>query len=102
MISFSHDFEYELYVVHLPLTNYLFIQRIYTVEIWDVFTTGLEWIQGTKYLATSLETSICLLCDGHKLLVGYFNGSVRMWNVDLENSAGNRADTIGTQDNTDI
>ena len=25
-----------------------------------------------------------------------------MWNVDLENSAGNRADTIGTQDNTDI
>ena len=33
MISFSHDFEYELHVVHLPLTNYLFIQRIYTVEI---------------------------------------------------------------------
>ena len=33
MVSFNHDFNYDPHVVHLPLTNYLFIQRIYTVEM---------------------------------------------------------------------
>jgi len=34
-------------------------------------------------------------------LVGYYDGSVRMWDVDLEDSTGNRVGTIDTQDDTD-
>jgi len=68
--------------------------------MWDVSMTGSEWIWETKYLANSTVTSICPSRDGHRLLVGYFSGSVRMWNVDLEDSTGNRAGTIDTQDDT--
>jgi len=100
MVSFSHDFDYDTHVVHSPLTNYLFIQRISTVEMWDVSMTGSEWIWEMKYLANSFAMSICPSRDGHRLLVGYLSGSVRMWNVDLEDSARNRADTIDTQDDT--
>jgi len=70
------------------------------VEMWDVSMTGSEWIWETKYLANSIVSSICPSRDGHRLLVGYGNGSVRMWNVDLEDSARNRADTTDTQDDT--
>jgi len=101
MVSFNHDFNYDPHVVHLPLTNYLFIQRIYTVEMWDVSMTGSEWTWRTKALANLMIMSICPSRNGHRLLVGYDSGSVRMWNVDPEDSAGNRADTIGTQDDTD-
>jgi len=102
MVPFSHDFDYATHVVHSPLTNYLFIQRFYRVEMWDVSMTGSEWIWETKYLANSIVTSACPSRDGHRLLVGYESGSVRMWNVDLEDSARNRADTIDTQDNSDM
>jgi len=44
MVSFSHDFNYTLHVVHSSLTNYLYIRREYTVEIWDVSTTGSKMI----------------------------------------------------------
>jgi len=100
MVSFSHDFNYALHVVHSPLTNYLFIQRLYTVEMWDASMTGSECIWETKYLANSTVTSACPSRNGHRLLVGYGSGSVRMWNVDLEDSARNRADTTDTQDDT--
>jgi len=100
MVPFSHDFDYDPHVVHSPLTNYLFIRRNYTVEMWDVSMTSSEWIWETKYLANSIVTSICPSRDGHRLLVGYRSGSVRMWNVDLEDSARNRADTTDTQDDT--
>ena len=36
MASFSHHFHYNLCVIHSPLTNYVFIERDFTVEIWDV------------------------------------------------------------------
>jgi len=101
MVSFSHDFDYDPHVVHSPLTNYLFIRRLYIVEMRDVSMTGSEWIWETKSLANLILTSICPLRDGHRLLVGYNSGSVRMWNVDPEDSTGNRADTINTQDDTD-
>jgi len=101
MVSFSHDFNYKPHVVHLPLTDYLFINRTYTVEMWDVSMTGSEWIWHTKSLANSIVTSICPSRDGHRVLVGYLSGSVRMWNVDLEDSVGNQADTMDTQDDTD-
>ena len=101
MVPFSHDFNYNPHVVHSPLTNYLFIQRISTVEMWDVSMTGSGRIWETKSLATSPGTSICPSRNGHRLLVGYLSGSVRMWNVDLEDSTGNRADTVDTQDDID-
>jgi len=100
MVSFSHDFNYTLHVIHSSLTNYLYIERLHTVEIWDVSTTGSKMIW-EKPQATSYVWSICPSRDGHRLLVGYDDGSVRMWNVNLEDSTGNWADTIDTQDDTD-
>ena len=102
MVSFSHDFGYEPHVVHSHLTNYLFIRRNHTVEMWDVSMTGSEWIWHTKSPTTSPAISICPSRDGHRLLVGYLSGSVGMWNMDLEDSTGNRADTIDTQDDTSM
>jgi len=71
MVSFSLDFNYELYVVRSPLTNYLFIRRGFTAEMWDVSMTGSEWIWRTESLATSIVSSVCPSHDGHRLLVGY-------------------------------
>jgi len=51
MASFSHHFPYYSRVIHSLLTNYLFIQRDFTVEIWDVSMTDNEerrqqgWLQ---------------------------------------------------------
>ena len=101
MVSFSHDFNYMPHVIHSSLTNYLFIERDHTVEIWDVSTTSSKMIW-EKPQATSEVCSICPSCDGRRLLVGYYDGSVRMWSVDLEDLTGNRADTIDTQDDTDM
>jgi len=100
MVSFSHDSNYVPHVIHSSLTNYLFIQRYLTVEMWDVSTTGSKMIW-EKPQATSYVWSICPSRDGHRLLVGYLDGSVRIWGVDLEDSTGNRVDTIDTQDDTD-
>jgi len=97
MVSFSHDFNYTLHVIHSSLTSYLFIERDLTVEMWDISKTGSKMIW-EKPRATSYVRSMCPSRDGHRLLVGYYSGSVRMWNVDLENLTGNRADT---QDDTD-
>jgi len=102
MVSFSHDFNYKPHVVHLPLTDYLFIQRLYTAEMWNMSMTGSERIWQTKSLANSIITSIYPSRDGHRLLVGHESGSVRMWNVDLEDSTGSGADTTDTQDDTDM
>ena len=99
MVSFSHDFNFP-HVIHSSLTNYLFIQRHYTVEIWNVSTTGSKMIWEKPQ--ASFIWSICPSHDGHRLLVGYHDGSVRMWNVDLEDPTGNRADTIDIQDDTDM
>ena len=98
MSSFSHDFNYRLHVIHSSLTNYLFIQRNYTVEIWDVSMTGSKMIWETKSPTTSFVMTICPSHDGHRLLVGCEDGSVRMWDLDLEDLARNQADT---QNDTD-
>ena len=60
--------------------------------MWDVSMTGSKMIQ-EKIQGTSPATSICPSRDGHRLLVGDYSGCVRMWNVDLEDSTGNQADT---------
>ena len=97
MVSFSHDFDYTPHAIHSSLTNRLFIERDLTVGMWDVTTTGSKMIWETKSSATSALSSICPSRDGHRLLVGYYSGSVRMWSVNLEDSTGNRTDTIDTQ-----
>jgi len=84
MVSFNHHFSYAIHVIHSPLTNYLFIRRNFTVEIWDVSVTGSKMIWEIKLPATSFVGSICPSHDGHKLLIGYNDGKVRMWNVDLK------------------
>ena len=97
MVSFSHDFDCAPHVVHSPLTNYLFIPRDHTVEIWDVSTTGSKMVWEAKSPVGLYVTSVCPSRDGHRLLVGYYGGSMRMWNLDLEDLTGNRADA---QDDT--
>ena len=101
MASFSHDF-YDAHVIHSPHTNYLSIQQWDTVEIWDVSVTGSKMIWEIKFASTSYVSRICPSCNGHRLLVGYWDGSVRMWNVDLENLAINQADATDTRDHTDV
>ena len=97
MASFSHDVYYGSHVIHPPLTNYLFIEQAYTVEIWDVAVTDSKLIWETNPPTTSLIYSTRPSRDGHKLLVGCQDGSVRMWELDLENLAMSQADTINTQ-----
>ena len=102
MVSFSYDFDRYfangLYIIHSSLTNYLFIYRNRRVEIWDVSVTGAKMIWETKDL---YAWSMCSSHDGHRLLVGHIDGSVRMWDLDLEDLARNQADTKDTQDDTD-
>jgi len=97
MASFSHHFDYVAHVIHSPLTDYLFINQDHTVKIWDVSMTGYKQIWETNLPTTSLISSICPSWDGHRLLAGCIDGSVRMWELDLENLAMNQADTMDTQ-----
>jgi len=105
-VFFSHDFDDGLHVIYSPLTNYLFIERDHTVEIWDVSVGGSRMIWETKPPATSYVGSICPSRDGQRLLVGHYDGSVRMWDLGLDlglkDSAINQADTTNTQDDTDM
>jgi len=97
MASFDHHFNYVPYVIHSPLTNYLFINRDHVVEIWDVSMTGSKQIWETNPPTTSCIREICPSRDGHRILVGCSDGSVRMWELDLENLAMDQADTMDTQ-----
>jgi len=101
MVSFSHDLYHAPHIIHSLLTNYLFIQQLDTVEIWDISATGSKMIWEMKLASNSGISSICPSCDGHRFLVGYGDGSVRMWNLDLENLAINQADTMDTRNDTD-
>jgi len=102
MASFDHHFGYVRHVIHSPLTNYVFIQQRYTVEIWDVSMTGSKFIWETNPPTTSRIWSICPSWDGHRILVGCWDGSVRMWELDLENLVMNQADTMDTQADVDM
>jgi len=101
MASFSHKSYGVPHVIHLPLANYLFIEGPSTVDIWDVSATGSKMVWEIKRASTSNVNSIYPSCDGHRLLVGYEDGSVRMWNLDLESLAINQADTTDTRYNSD-
>jgi len=102
MASFSHDFGFVSHVIHSPLTNYLFIQRDATVETWDISVTGSKLVSTNKLPSTSDICRIRPSRDGHRLLVGCEDGSVSMWESDLENLAMNQAGIMDTQADTDI
>jgi len=102
MASFDHDFNYFTRVIHSTLTNYLFIGQGYTVKIWDVSMTGSKPIWETNPRTTSQIWSICPSRDGHRILIGCGDGSVRMWELDLKNLAMNQTDTIDTQADVDM
>jgi len=102
MVSFSCDWSASWsspHVIHSPLTNYLFLQQDRGPEIWDVSATGSKMIW--KHVSLSDVTSICPSSNGHRVLVGYRNGSVRMWDLDLENLVMNQADATDTRDDSD-
>ena len=102
MASFSHHFDYVSHVIHSPLTNYVFSKQVNTVKIWDVSMTGSKPIWETNPRITSSIYSICPSQDGHRILVGCDDGSVMMWELDLENLAMNQADTMDTQADVDM
>ena len=102
MMSFSRDFGRSSHVIHSHLTNYLFVERNYTVEIWDVSMTSSKLVWEAKPPTTSRICSTRPSQDGHGLLVGCRDGNVRMWELDLENLAMNQADTVDTQADTNV
>jgi len=69
-------------IIHLPSANRLFVPQDKTVEIWEVSMTGPNMIIKTEPLTTSWIMSICPLHDGHKLLVGSEDGTVKMQNIE--------------------
>jgi len=82
IVSFDLDVGYILAIIHLPNANRLYVRRDDTVEIWEVSMTSLNMIFKTEPLTSSWIRSICLLRDGHRLLVGSFDGTVRMRNME--------------------
>ena len=97
MVSFDLDVKNILLaVIHSSHINRIFVPRDETVEIWEVSTTGSNIIFKTEPLTVRRITSICPSRDGHRLLVGSGDGSVRM--LDLEDLRSNEPIT---QDDTD-
>jgi len=82
-------------VIRAPLTSHLFIPRDHTVEIWEVSMTSSHMLFEKKPPIASRITSICPSRDGHRVLVGSWDGTVRMWDVNL---ARNQAVIMDTQD----
>jgi len=102
MASFSHDFNSVSHVIHSLSTDYLFIKRPCTLEIWDISVTGTKPIWESNPPTTSPICSTCPSRDGHRLLVGCEDGSVRMWDLDLKDLAMNQASTMDTQADADM
>ena len=75
-------------VIHSFHTNRVFSPQHYTVEIWEVSTTGSNMIFETERLTDLWISSICPSRDGHRLLIGHGGGTVRM--LSLENLGSNK------------
>jgi len=69
-------------VIHSSHTNRIFAPRDTTVEIWEVSATGSNMIFETEQLTDRLISSICPLRDGHRLLIGNDDGTVRMLSLE--------------------
>ena len=95
MVSFDLDVGWIPPVVfHSPHTSRIFVARDKTVEIWEVSMSGSNMIFETGPLTTEVIRSICLSRDGLRLLVGSFDATVRMWN--MEDLVGNQPVTQNT------
>ena len=68
-------------IVHSPNTSRVFVPRDNVVEIWEVSMNSSNMTFKIEPLTTSSITSICPSRDGHRLLVGSRDGSVRMLNM---------------------
>jgi len=75
-------------VIHSSHTNRVFSPRDHTVEIWEVSTTGSNMIFETEWLTDWKISSICPSRDGHRLLIGKEDGTVRM--LSLEDLGSNQ------------
>jgi len=83
MISFDLDVQrIPLAIIHSPNASHLFIARYNTVKIWEVSMSSSNMIFKTGPLTTSSITSICPSRDGHRVLVGSKDGTVRMLNME--------------------
>jgi len=83
MTSFDLDVEdIPPAILHLPNANRLFVPRDDAVEIWEVSMASSDMILKTEPLTTSFIRSICPSRDGHRLLVGSIDGTVRMRNIE--------------------
>jgi len=69
-------------IIHSPNANRLFVPRHNAVEVWEVSMTSSDMIFKTEPLTTSWISSICPLRDGHRILVGSHDGTVRMRNME--------------------
>jgi len=72
-----------------------------TVEVWEVSMTSLNMIFEKKP-PIPRPTSICPSHDGCRVLVGSFDGGVKMWSLDLEDLARNQTGTTDIRDDTGI
>jgi len=75
-------------VIHSSHTNRVFAPRYHTVEVWEVSTTGSNIIFEIEQPTGWMITSICPLRDGHRLLIGKEDGTVRM--LSLEDLGSNQ------------
>ena len=82
-------------IIYAPLTSHLFVPQDDTVEIWEVSITSSHILFEKKPLITLRITSICLLYDGYRVLVGSWNRIVSMWDMNL---VRNQAVIMNTQD----
>jgi len=80
----GNQFDIPPAVIHSSRTNRVFAPQNYTVEIWEVSTTGSNMIFTTGQLSDNNISSICPSRDGHKILIGNW-GTVGMLSLeDLE------------------
>ena len=69
-------------IIHSPNANRLLVPRDNILEIWEVSMSSSNMIFKTEPLTISRISSICPLDDGHRLLVGSEDGTVRMRNME--------------------
>ena len=88
MVSFDLDFkDIPSAVMHSAHTNRIFVPQEHTVEVWDVSMTGSNMVFKTEPRTTQFISNICPSRNGHRLLMGSEDGTVRMWNLeDLGNN----------------
>ena len=98
MTSFDIGFdEIPPAIIHSPNANRLFLPRYNAVvEIWEVSMISSDIIFMIEHLTTSSIKSICPSRDGQRLLVGSYDGTIRM--RDMEDLGGSQPIIQGVTD----